>query len=281
MVAGRPLPTPAGIGAAVTDEPRVRMRPVLTACSLFLLAGSIQGQVRSDRPVQLNGTPQQAQLLGISASTTGVAPLNAQGEQQGVFRMANAVFTDTWSVTLPSLPQAAAGTVMHLVPPAAWNGPVFLSVNGAPPLPLLMPADGMLVPALPAPGQPMTVVHAGDHYQQMDGTVHGVLPCPDGMSAVNEQYCIEQVERNAAPFLDAASTCASLGRRLCSWAEHHAACTRRVELGLGNMNNDWEWTNNTSNEENSVRMVAFGSCTNAGNRLLTAAPATFHCCFTR
>lgn len=101
------------------------------------------------------------------------------------------------------------------------------------------------------------------------------------MSAVNDQYCIEQVERPLATFLDAVSTCASLGRRLCSWAEHHAACTRRVELGLENMNNDWEWTNNTSNEDNSVRMVAFGNCTNAGNRLLTAAPATFHCCFTR
>lgn len=257
------------------------VRPALLSCLSLLLATAGPGQVRVDRPVQLSGTASDAQVFGIVPSVDGEDPLNTQGEQAGTFRTATVTYTDVWTVSLSALSQAEAGTVIHLVAPAEWNDAVFLAVNGAPPLPLLMPSDGLLMPATPEPGEPLTVVHAGDHYQQLDGAVHRVRPCPDGMSAVNEQYCIEQLERPVASFLDAVTACAALGRRLCSWAEHYAACARRVELGLENMNNDWEWTNNTSNEDNSVRMVAFGSCTNAGNRLLTAAPATFHCCFTR
>lgn len=282
MAAGPLRRTLVAIGAVVTDETGLRMkRTVLLACLPLCLAEAGQSQVLVDRPVQLTGTDQEAQVRGITTSAIGEHPLNASVEQEGMFRAANAVFSEVWTVSLPMLSQAEAGTVIHLVAPAMWNDVVLLSVNGAAPLPLLMPADGILVPATPVAGAPLTVVHAGDHYQQLDGSTHLLRACPDGMSAVNDQYCIDQVERPLAAFLDAVSTCAALGRRLCSWAEHHAACTRRVELGLENMNNDWEWTNNTSNEDNSVRMVAFGSCTNAGNRLLTAAPATFHCCFTR
>jgi hypothetical protein len=101
------------------------------------------------------------------------------------------------------------------------------------------------------------------------------------MATVNEQFCIEPANRPAA-LLDAASvSCANLGRRICSWAEFHAACARQGELGVSTTSNDWEWTNNTANEDLNARVVKLNDCGSAGTRNAVTVAAPFRCCYTR
>jgi hypothetical protein len=142
------------------------------------------------------------------------------------------------------------------------------------------PGEALLGSALQA-DQELSLVFDGNSFQMIGGLTRTRRSCPAGMATVNEQFCIEPANRPAA-LLDAASvTCANLGRRICSWAEFHAACARQSELGVSTTSNDWEWTNNTANEDLNARVVKLNDCGTAGTRNAVTVAAPFRCCYTR
>lgn len=249
-------------------------------CCLFMSA-MVLAQTRMDRPLVLADGPEvQRQMTGVQASNAPQDILATSMEQQGAIRFSTGISTNTWDITLPSLNEPAAGTQLVVITPEMGPDAITLVVNGAQALPLeWAPGELVLGSAIDA-GVPLSVVHTGNAYQVLNGAELRIKDCPTGMAAVNTQYCIDLNENVASDFVQAAITCASAGKRLCYWGEFHSACVVSAALGITGMTNNWEWTNNTSNEDNSVRRVGYGSCTNAGNGLMTGS-ATFHCCYTR
>ena len=240
-------------------------------------------QVRIDHPVELIGTgTTDRQVLGLPGSTEPNAVLTAGTEQRGDARTAIVVAGTNWNLELPGLGTTPAiGTHVVIKAPIPTPGPIALSLNGVALFPLRKGAfviDGSSV----AEGEMLSLVFTGNEFQLINGRSDLRRDCPSGMVAVNAQYCIEPTERPSSDFFQAGLSCASQDRRLCTWGEWYAACQQATALGLVGMINNYEWTNNTSNENNSVRITGQDLCESVGNGLATGSTARpARCCYTR
>jgi len=241
-----------------------------------------KAQVHLDNSIELTGSSAaDRQVLGLPGSTGPNTVLTAGTEQRGDARTAIAVAGTTWNLDLPGLGTTPAiGTHVVVKAPVPTPGPIALSLNGAGPFPLRKGAfvvDGSGV----TEGAMLSLVFTGNVFQLINGRTDLRRDCPSGMVAVNAQYCIEPNERAATDFFQAGLSCATPDRRLCSWGEWYAACQQATALGLVGMTNNYEWTNNTSNENNSVRITGQDLCESVGNSLSTGVARPARCCYTR
>jgi len=253
---------------------------------LFLLCWPVVGaaQVQIDGPLRATGsTPVDRQVTGLQEPVIAGAPQTAGIEQSGAHRVAEPLPGATWVVTLPLLSVAPQpGTHVVVKAPAATNGPVALAVNGNGPYALitnsLQPINGETI----VPGTMLSLVFDGTAFQTMNGEGYARRTCPEGSAAVNEQFCMEIDQHPASNLYQAMLSCGDQGMRLCTWGEFYAACVNAATLGLNAMTNDWEWTNDASNEIGSARVVGLGSCGAAGNSIVVnSIDRSFHCCWSR
>ena len=121
----------------------------------------------------------------------------------------------------------------------------------------------------------------GEQFLQTDGSGNvswsSTLPstnCPAGMTNVNGNICIETNERAASDWYDAASTCASIGYKLPSWAEWYGAVSNAV---LTNETNNWEWVSDGTS--NTARKVGNGDIKATANDDPELGSASFRCIF--
>ena len=242
------------------------------------------GQVTIDRPIVLTGTIEtQRQVLGLPPLLTGTAANTAEVEQKGIHRYAVAVGGTVWQVDLPALAGApAAGTqIMLSTVDNASMGPVQLLVNGLGPYDIIwFPGAPLLqedVPAIPV----LSLVFDGTAFQVLNGKPRSRRECPAGTVAVNEQFCMEIAERDTTSWFTAAQTCIAASMRLCTWGEWHNGCNKATQLGIQNTVGNWEWTNDTANEDCCVRIIGFSSCAQSGTWGVNNTPQYFRCCFTR
>jgi hypothetical protein len=252
----------------------------LLLAALFASSGFAQLEV--DRPLQLEGpTPLTRQVTGLDTIAALGAVLTAAVEQQGSHRHALAEAGSVWSASIPALDAPQPGTHITIAVPDGAAGEAWLQVNGGAAEPLIL-APGVPFDATGASsGTVLSLVHNGSAWQVMNGRQDALIACPPEMAAVNGQFCVERAQRPSAIMPDAVAACAAQGKRLCTWGEFVAACQRRTALGLLNPSSDWEWTGNSANEENSVRMVRLANCTSAGTRFLTGPAGPYRCCLSR
>ncbi len=252
----------------------------------LLMAFTTLAQVSIDQPVQLTGTaPEQRQVTGLPASIAPNAALSTATEQGGQHRKALTTTNGTnWHADLPSLTgPASAGTQLLVTSPSISVGSVSLEVNDQPAAPVLVrPGVPLAGDAYPE-GTIISLVYDGSAYHVMNGRANARRSCPDGMVAVNDQFCIEPNERPASNYFQAGLACATEDRRLCSWGELYAACMAAGTLGLNNMVGNWEWTRDSANEDGNIRMVLLNSCAAAGTRVATdtTLPIVSRCCYSR
>ncbi len=253
-----------------------------TLFAALALACAAAAQVELDRPLELvGGSASLRQVAGLDTLVEAGAALTAHVEQLGAHRHAGATAGTVWDVALPALTAPQPGTHITITVPEGAAGEALLAVNaGAPAAIVMAPGLPMDATGLQA-GHPLSLVFNGSAWQVMNGMQERLGACPPDMSAVNGQFCIERAQRSAATMEDASMACAALSRRLCTWGEFVAACQRRTALGLLNPSADWEWTGNSANEENNVRVVRLANCTSAGHRLMTGPAAPSRCCLTR
>lgn len=257
---------------------------IRTATALLILylfgAAAVHAQVRVDKPLQLIGAAlEDRQVTGLTDTLAPEAAINARTAQAGAFRHIAPVNGTTWEASAPAITSVGPGAHVIVFAPAPTTGSVNLTLNGSGPWPVLnagLPLDGAALHE----GGAIALVFDGASFQVLNGAVEAQRGCPVGTVAASEQLCIEAGERAPTDFFQAAITCTSSGLRLCSWGEFVSACIRSGELGLTNMSNNWEWSNNSSNEDGSVRVVGSNSCNAAGNGLATSLRA-FRCCVSR
>ena len=249
--------------------------------AFFTLA--LSAQVRVDKPIELTGAdPASRQVTGLDPAQAPTHALDAASAQAGAAHWAGDGSGVNWSVSIASLAGApTAGTAIMVRTADPQPGAVSLLLNGQGPYAVLLapgaPLDAQEVEA----GTLLSLVFDGAAFQVTNGVAHLRRPCPPGLTAVTGQYCIEPQERPASDWYLAARTCAEEGLRLCTWSEWQQACLRRVELGLLDMVGNWEWSNNTANEDYNVRMMGQLSCTHAGTRTASDNTLVSRCCYTR
>ncbi|MBK9176754.1 MAG: hypothetical protein IPM46_10555 [Flavobacteriales bacterium] len=250
----------------------------------FVYAASpviVMAQVEVDRPIILESiNPSQRQVLGLESSSDPGSALTVAPEQQGILRHSEPALGPIWNVELDGLAAPVTGAHITVKVPEGATGTVQLQLNGGVATAVEW-EPGLAVEASTLPvGLILSLVFNGTAWQVMNGTAYQQRNCPGTMVAVNGQFCIERNQRDFADFGTAVNACAAIGRRMCTWGEFVAACQRRFELGINYNSSDWEWTNNSANEANTVRMVRLASCTLAGTRNM-ASTAPYRCCYTR
>jgi hypothetical protein len=259
------------------------MKRLLHTLTGVLLCAGLSAQVRVDRPINLTGsTDGDRQVHGVPDATAPQDLLNSAVEGSGVHRTATAQAGNIWAIQLDALAQApAAGTHVLVHAPAPAGGPVQLTVNGHGPFAVLY-VDGSVLEgsAIPA-GSVLSLVHDGTAFQVTNGTGSTLRPCPAGTVAVNEQFCVQQQRHpEQLLFFEAIETCGAQGLRLCSWGELYLSCANAGALGIAQMPGGWEWTDQTANEQGSVRIATNGSCFQASTSLTTVA-RYLRCCASR
>jgi hypothetical protein len=248
----------------------------------FGLACTAMGQVEIDRPVELIGaSAAERQVTGLDTVASASAALTAHVEQSGSHRHAFAASGTVWSVSIPALTAPQPGTHITVAVPEGSTGEAWIAVNASDPAAIILAPGIMLDATGLETGYVLSLVHNGSEWQVMNGLLDRLGACPADMAAVNGQFCIERAQRTSLLMVDAVAVCAAQGKRLCTWGEFVAACQRRADLGLLNPSSDWEWTGNSSNEENNVRMTKLSNCTMAGHRNMTGPAAPYRCCLTR
>lgn len=255
----------------------------LAAISTFAFTLATSAQVRVDKRIELTGpTPSARQVNGLDSAQAPLDALDAATNQAGTAHWAGEGSGASWSVLIPALQGVpAAGTAITVRTAAPQPGSVSVLLNGNGPYPVVLgpgaPLDGLLAPE----GSLLSLVFDGDAFHVTNGATHRLRDCPSGLVPVNSQYCVETQERGTTDWYAAARNCAEDGLRLCTWSEWEQACLRRQELGLANMVGNWEWSNNTMNEDLYARVIGTNSCTHAGGRIATDNTVYSRCCFTR
>ncbi|MBX2973555.1 MAG: hypothetical protein KF797_10660 [Flavobacteriales bacterium] len=260
------------------------LRTITSFCCGVLAMGTI-AQLSSDKPVMLTAPfPEARQVTGLPPLHEPDAALSAAVERNGAYRVASPAPGNLWAVTLDALSSAPpAGTHLVLIAPSPTAGDVDVLVNGHGPYPLLAGVDAR-VDGIDVPeGTALSVVMDGTSFHVLNGNVFPRRPCPAGTAPVDRNSCIELDEHPATDFFSAILTCGDLGLRLCGWAEFISGCRQATELGLLQTTNNWEWTNDASNEDDCVRVVGAGSCLSSGNSFASVGNVDrpFRCCYTR
>lgn len=256
------------------------MRRIIASCLLWSSLCAT-AQVSIDKPVVLDGASDaQRQVEGLAPALAPAAAQSAQVEAAGTHKYAQA--TNTWQVDLPSLTGApAAGTqIVVQVPATPGTGAVQLLVNGTGPYAVLLRPNDPFFAENAANTPMLSLVYDGTAFQVLNGTGRTRRDCPADMIAVNSQYCIEFTDRDTVSFFEAARICALDNKRLCTWGEWHGACNIRTQLGLQEMTDNWEYTDDSANENNSIR-IAGPSCTQAAAWYVYNEYQRFRCCYTR
>lgn len=255
---------------------------LLIAITALGLVNAASAQVYIDqRSILVGDTQSDRQVLGIAPGTEPTEALSAYTEQAGLHRFAMVDPGAIWSVQLPALATAPqSGTHILLITPAPVPGDLSLSVNGSSPYAITRygtdPINAMEIPE----GEVLSLVFDGVGFQIMNGAVQDRLDCPSGMVAASTEFCIDLSEHPAMNFYNAALTCIQEGKRLCSWGEYYTACINGSALGIPDLEGNGEWTNNTANYGNVVRVVG-SSCSGAGAGVADVTPRAFHCCASR
>lgn len=257
----------------------------MKALCLLLLLLPLHGwaQVRVDKPIVLTGISDVArQVEGLPASNQPTAAIAAGTEQANAHRTAVVTAGPEWSTEVEGLNGApTAGTHLVLQGDASTiEGALRISVNGSGPYHILQSIGDTLTGAEASALPLLSVVFDGTDFHLMNNPAAALRPCPNGTVAVGSQFCIEPNERAATDYFTAARTCISANRRLCGWGELHYACAQASTLGITGTTNNWEWTNDTCNEDQSIRAIGNGSCTQSTCLSLTLNNA-YRCCFTR
>jgi hypothetical protein len=254
------------------------------ACLIAALAGPwsfAHAQLTVSKPVVLT-SPGTAQVTGLQDPGNSTDPLTTATQRAEAYRTASPTDGQVWALELPFLVAAPTpGLELRVQVPGPITAPVLLSVNSGPPVAVQLAPGVPLDQSVTMNDGILDVVFDGTSFQLLNGDLHRTRPCPAGMVTVNGQYCIEPTNRSSATLEAASNTCAALTRRLCTWAEFHTACARRIELGVTTTSNDWEWTGNTANEELNARVVRLAGCGDAGTRNSQTVPAPYRCCYTR
>lgn len=253
---------------------------------LFLLIGSSHGvaQIRVDRPIEFNSVdPEKRQLQGVPSQISPDAVLNADIELSGQHRIAQPASGSLWQIDLASVDQApSAGMHIIVKAPLPVNGPLQVMINEHGPFPIVHGPNTNVDAASVPDGTMLSLVYDGTAFQLMNGVGRSPLECPSGMIPVNDQFCISSAKfSEQLEFWDAIESCGAIGQRLCSWGEYYSACSNAAMLGIMDMPSGWEWTNQTANEDGSVRIAGNSNCTNATTSPPIGDPMFYRCCFTR
>lgn len=262
----------------------ITMRCTFTLSLFLALAGALRAQVAIDKSIQLVAPDEsQRQVIGVPTLAEPSAVQAADQEQSNAHRIAPVtVQAAVWVANIESLTSSPApGThIVVIAPEQPAAGEVQVMVNGNGPFEVVHRIGDPLIGDDIAAGSPLSLVFDGTRFHALSGSAHRRRDCPEGMKAVTDQFCTEIDERTAEPFFDAALTCTQAGRRLCTWGEWINACQLRTSLGLLNMINNWEFTDDTANEDNTVRFAG-PSCTQAGTFLVNNGGQAYRCCLTR
>ncbi|MBK6946131.1 MAG: hypothetical protein IPH21_15890 [Flavobacteriales bacterium] len=255
---------------------------------MFLIAFGVGlntwAQVQVDNSFLLNGSTQaDRQLNGLAPTTDADRALSAAVEQSGALRSVVGVTGSNWQIPASVIAgPLQPGTHFVIAAPTNAIDPISISVaSGGTYSVLWRPGQAFLATDIEE-GMMLSTVFDGTAFQVLNGRSSKLRECPTDMVEIGTQYCIDPTQQGGSTdFFDAALSCASAGKRLCTWAEFMTACQDAAVLGLSSASNDYEWMDDSANEALNVRLARLANCEFPSTRPVSGPAAPSRCCYTR
>jgi hypothetical protein len=246
-------------------------------CQLFFL--NLFGQVSIDKSIILNGTnssDKQVENLSRPDSLQEITPAIVIQENAGRFGIATG--TDSLSILINSgLRFYSAGNIIYFKASANNTGPVYISVNNLPFMPLNLFGMDTLKAGQLKTDQIYCAIFSGTEFQLLSPVNNN---CRAGYVEINSTYCMETNERAAVNLWQAMVICNSNNARLCRWGEWYYAC-QKTGTGLVAMTGgNWEWTDDAADAK--IRITGKFGCTSMGaGNIGTIDVYPYRCCYSK
>ncbi len=260
-------------------------KKIISLPSLFLLSTTLLAQVEIDNSILLEGTSNtDKQVTNIANPTNINNTLNVENLQTNYTNFGTAISNgDTINVNLPIPPIAYSKgmKILFISPLTSLNQAYYIKIDSLPIVELQKSDTNLLNPYDLILGQVIMAVYNGNSFQLINAS--NTSNCPQGFTAVNENYCIETNENATSDFWSAIADCKSKNAGLCSWGQWYYAC-QKTGLGLANMTDNYEWTKDGANENYQVRIVGSGNCEQRSAGDVSTPPAfdyNYRCCYAR
>ncbi len=247
-----------------------------TSCLLLCCGLALRAQVSVDTPVALTGPPSERAIDGIAAPVSGDAVITVEGSVRSEWSWGTATVQGN-AIALTTQPAFTAyrnGSLVRFVTPSTMNGAITLAVDGLPAADLVRPDGLPITVGQMVQGRVCEVMYAEGRFVLLNAREVG---CPQGFLFVNANYCIEATSSPAVDWTVATDNCNNKGGQLCTWGEHHAACTL-LQGQFTNMFVDYEWVDDTSNHSHTANQVARVNCLQQRSGTLDV-PARVRCCY--
>ncbi|MCB9170767.1 MAG: hypothetical protein H6597_03690 [Flavobacteriales bacterium] len=249
---------------------------------LILVCSGIRTTAQWDVPVhvEMNGdSTAYRQVTGVHAPLTPTAGVSARSERERSFLSGVATGMNDLTLSLtPPLDGYAPGLRVSIVPDSTNTGPVTLSIDGLPPVPVHKAVTLDLDSGDVRPHVPLLLIHDGMNFQVI-GPIDPA--CDAGYFAISRDVCIERQPHGPNTFWQSLNYCHDHHARLCSFSEWFSACIH--DNGLFSSIVDWEWVDHAANDADKSKLLGLNGttlvpdCYGGGLRIPTA---TFHfrCC---
>lgn len=236
----------------------------------------VSAQVELDVPVILTGDSAQRAIMNLGAPTSGSSAVTVEASVRDSWTWAQSSFNDS-TITLycsPSVDLYSDGLLLRFRAEQALYGKLYINLDGLGPFPFVRPDGLSIALGQLIAGSVAEIVLVDDRFILLNAPESG---CPSGFTQVNARYCIETMPpTTTGSWPWAASRCANLGGKLCTWGEYVGACML-VGGELANMFVEWEWIDDTSNHTHGADQVGRATCRSQRTQLFTIA-ARARCC---
>lgn len=254
----------------------------MLVCGFIFCGVDVSAQIHADKKIQFDTAATQNRTIeGVVLaydSTSGVP--HSAFIQTSLNYISNQTGTSVLLINLAT-PMTAypVGFELFIKSANANPGALFLNVNSIGAVEVKKHDSTSLVANEIVTNQIFKVIYNGTYFMMQNPSN---LKCPAGFVNVNDNFCIETVERSSTLYLNAVSTCYSLNGRLCTWGEWYYVCKTTGTFGALGMTTNYEFLDDTSDHKNTVLVAGRDNCEDFYANLITAANVyTFRCCYNK
>lgn len=255
-------------------------KSILISLLIILLAPHFGWtQVESDKSLEFtNENEEENYIDSLGSPTEGQDGIHYRDALINKVSFTEALGENQLEMELSVAPESIQPGIQLLFQSENNNtGPVTISINGLPPLPLVKGVNTPLEPGDIVAGEVILMIFDGTNFQ----AINARFPeCPLGFISFNDKFCIEVEQHASTTFFNAIEECSSSKARLCSWDEWGFACESNTGE-LQDMPTTWEWINSSGDHNSEAKTIGNGSCNNSSSHQPENTIQNFRCCYSK
>lgn len=260
---------------------RNHFRNTIAFLLLFFSVVTSYSQVETKEQIIFIDTSSSNRVIsGLAYPDSLNSAINARSVYSGKLIYSHGTGTDTMFISISPFPSNyTKGMKFNFKASQTNNGPVKIKINSLPAVSLNKNVNQALDSGEITANKTISILFDGNSFQVLSPLNK---PCPQGFVSVNENFCIEKNDTDSLSFYQAVVNCGDKNGKLCSWSDWIYAC-QKTSLGLNNMNDNFEWIDDTGNYTLSTinaKVAGTPTCRDSGSvGVSLTTKYKFRCCY--